>query len=84
LIRSFNKLMSAESGIHELNVLSLEVTLPYGAYNQAPRVRAFYQSVQERLLGSPGVKASVVATDLPLRPDGERRAFWPEAPNVEK
>ena len=78
LIRSFNKLMNAESGIQELNVLSLEVTLPYGGYNQAPRVRSFYQTVQERLLGIPGVKASVVATDLPLRPDGERRAFWPE------
>ena len=78
LIRSFNRLMNAESGIHDLNVLSVEVTLPYGGYNQAARVRSFYQTVQERLLGLPGVKASVVATDLPLRPDGERRAFWPE------
>ena len=78
LIRSFNNLMNAESGIHALNVLSLEVSLPHAGYNQAPRVRSFYQNVQDRLLEIPGVKAGVVATDLPLRADGERRAFTPE------
>ena len=78
LIRSFDNLMEAESGVNTLNVLSLEVTLPHAGYNQAPRVRSFYQTVQDRLLGLPGVKAAVVATDLPLRADGERRAFTPE------
>jgi predicted permease len=78
LIRSFNNLMSAESGVNALNVLSLEVTLPHADYNQAPRVRSFYQTVQDRLLSIPGVKAGVVTTDLPLRADGERRAFSPE------
>ena len=78
LIRSFNNLMNAESGIHALNVLSLEVSLPYAGYNQAPRVRSFYQTVQDRITAIPGVKAGVVTTDLPLRADGERRAFFPE------
>jgi putative ABC transport system permease protein len=78
LIRSFNNLMSAESGIHDLNVLSLEVTLPYAGYNQPSRVRSFYQTVQERITAIPGVSAGVVTTDLPLRTDGERRAFFPE------
>jgi predicted permease len=78
LVRSFNNLMNAESGIHALNVLSLEVTLPHAGYNQAPRVRSFYQSVHDRLLTIPGVKSGVVTTDLPLRADGERRAFTPE------
>jgi putative ABC transport system permease protein len=78
LMRSFNNLINAESGIHALNVLSVEVSLPHAGYNQAPRVRAFYQNVHERLLAIPGVKAGVVTTDLPLRADGERRAFTPE------
>ena len=78
LIRSFNSVMTAESGVNALNVLSLEVTLPHVGYNQAARVRAFYQTVQDRLLGVPGVKVALVATDLPLRADGERRAFSPE------
>ena len=78
LIRSFNNLMNAESGINALNVLSVEVSLPHAGYNQAPRVRSFYQTVQERITAIPGVKAGVVTTDLPLRADGERRAFSPE------
>ncbi|HUQ88490.1 MAG TPA: ABC transporter permease [Vicinamibacterales bacterium] len=78
LIRSFNKLMNTDSGISELNVLSLEVSLPHAGYNQAARVRSFYQSVHERITAIPGVKAGVVTTDLPLRPDGERRAFTAE------
>ena len=78
LIRSFSNLMNADSGITALNVLSLEVALPYAGYNQAPRVRSFYQTVHDQLLAIPGVKAGVVTTDLPLRADGERRAFTPE------
>lgn len=78
LIRSFSNLMQAESGVTALNVLSMEVTLPHAGYNQAPRIRSFYQNVKDRLLTTPGVKAAVVATDLPLRADGERRAFTPE------
>ena len=78
LIRSFNRLMNAESGINALNVLSAEVSLPYAGYNQASRVRSFYQTVQERITAIPGVRSGVVTTDLPLRADGERRAFTPE------
>jgi predicted permease len=78
LIRSFTNLMNAESGINALNVLSVEVALPHAGYNQAARVRSFYQTVHDGLLTIPGVKAGVVTTDLPLRADGERRAFAPE------
>ena len=53
LIRSFSNLMNAESGIHALNVLSMEVTLPHAGYNQAPRVRSFYQTVHDRLARFP-------------------------------
>jgi len=78
LMRSFSKLISADSGVNAMNVLSMEVTLPYAGYNQAARVRGFYQNVHDRLLAIPGVKQGVVATDLPLRADGERRAFTAE------
>jgi predicted permease len=78
LIRSFTNLMNAESGAHALNVLSFDVTLPVQGYGQAARIRSFYQTVQDRMLAIPGAKAAVVATDLPIRGDGERRAFWPD------
>jgi putative ABC transport system permease protein len=78
LIRSFTRLMGAESGVNALNVLSVEVSLPYAGYNQAPRIRSFYQTLHDRVLSIPGVKSAVITTDLPLRADGERRAFTPE------
>ena len=78
LIRSFSNLMQAESGVNTLNVLNLEVSLPFADYNQAPRIRSFYQTLHDRLLAIPGVKSAVVATDLPLRADGERRAWVAE------
>ena len=78
LIRSFANLMNLESGVHARNVLSVEVTLPFAGYNQAPRIRSFYQTIEERLRAIPGVKSAAVATDLPLRADGEQRAFTPE------
>jgi putative ABC transport system permease protein len=78
LIRSFSNLMQADSGINALNVLNLEVSLPHADYNQAPRIRSFYQTLRDRLLTIPGVKSAVVATDLPLRADGERRAWAAE------
>ena len=78
LIRSFSNLMQADSGINTLNVLNLEVSLPHADYNQSPRIRSFYQTLHDRLLTMPGVKSAVVATDLPLRADGERRAWVAE------
>jgi predicted permease len=78
LIRSFTRLMGAESGVNGLNVLSVEVSLPYAGYNQAPRIRSFYQTLHDRLLSIPGVKSAVITTDLPLRADGERRVFTPD------
>ena len=56
-------LSAAVSGSAPVNVLSVEVTLPYAGYNQAPRVRAFYQTVHDRVAALPGVKAGVVTTD---------------------
>jgi len=72
LVRSFNRLMSAESGVHARNVLSLEVTLPHAAYDHAALIRSFYQTVAERVRAVPGVKAAAVASDLPLQPDADR------------
>jgi putative ABC transport system permease protein len=79
--RSFARQMNAESGIHAPNVLSVEVTLPPAAYDRAASIRSFYQTVVEGVRAIPGVRAAAIASDLPLRPDGERRAFTPEVRN---
>ena len=64
------------------NVLSMEATLPFAGYREPARTRAFYRNLTDRLREIPGVKAVAITTDLPLKPDGERRAFTPdEQPN---
>jgi putative ABC transport system permease protein len=78
LIRSFNALAARETGLRADNVVSMRVTLPPAGYSQPQQLHAFYRSVYERLAASPGVRAVSVSTDLPIRGDGERRAFQPE------
>jgi putative ABC transport system permease protein len=77
-IRSFTKLVTVPSGLGATNVLSLQVRLPLAEYSQAARVRSFYRTLEERLRAVPGVRAVSIASDLPLDPDGERRAFTAE------
>jgi putative ABC transport system permease protein len=77
-IRSFTKLVTVPSGLGATNVLSLQVRLPVNEYSQATRVRSFYRTLEERLRALPGVRAVSIASDLPLDPDGERRAFTAE------
>jgi len=78
LIRSVSALMAHETGLRAGNVLSLRVALPAAGYSQPQQLHRFYRSVQERLTASPGVRAASVSTDLPIRGDGERRAFTPD------
>ena len=77
LIRSFANLMAVDPGLRASNVLNFEITLPFTGYNDGPRVREFHQALHERLRAIPGVRAAVLASDLPVRGDGERRAFTP-------
>jgi predicted permease len=78
LIRSFNNLVSIDSGIRPANILTMEVVLPPAGYAQPEPIRSFYKNLYEQLRVIPGVRSASVSTDLPLVPDGERRSFWPE------
>jgi putative ABC transport system permease protein len=78
LIRSFSALVSQETGLRADNVLSMRIMLPAAGYSQPQQLHAFYRNVHERLAANPGVRAVSVSTDLPIRGDGERRAFTPE------
>jgi putative ABC transport system permease protein len=77
LIRSFANLMAVDPGLRASNVLNFEITLPFTGYNDGARMRGFHQTLYERLRAIPGVRAAVLASDLPVRSDGERRAFTP-------
>jgi putative ABC transport system permease protein len=78
LLRSFNRLIAAPSGVQSAGVLTIQVRLPVAAYDTGPRIRTFYQTLEERLRAVPGARAVAVASDIPLDPDGERRVFTAE------
>ena len=85
-LRSFQHLVGEASGVGAPNVLTMQVRLPFAGYGDPVRIRTFYRTLEEQLRAVPGVKSASVGTDLPLEPDGERRAFTaenattPEAP----
>jgi predicted permease len=83
LIKSFRHLVGTDSGLRADQVLTLQVRLPPAGYDTAPRVRGFYRELIDRLQALPGVRSTVVASDLPLEADGERRVFTPEGPTAQ-
>jgi putative ABC transport system permease protein len=83
LIRSFSRLLSVDVGVRTTNVLAMRLTLPPAGYRDAATVRAFYRNLHDRLRAVPGIRATSISTDLPLRGDGERRAFTPDRPGEE-
>ena len=80
LIRSLNNLLAVDPGVRAENVMSMRVSLPPAGYRDAAGIRAFYRNLHDRLRAVPGVRSATIASDLPLDPDGERRAFWPDRP----
>ena len=79
-VRSFRNLVTVASGVGTTNVLSAQVRLPLAGYSDPARTRAFYRALEERLRSLPGVRAASLASDLPLEPDGDRRAWTAENP----
>ena len=75
LMRSFTKLMAVDTGIRAPRVLTMQVRLPQTGYDSGPAVRSFYQGLHDRVRAIPSIRAASIQTDLPLKSDGERRAF---------
>jgi putative ABC transport system permease protein len=70
--------MAQDTGLRADNAISMRVILPAAGYSGAPPVRSFYRNLYDRLTSIPGVRAAAIATDGPIKGDGERRAFTPE------
>jgi putative ABC transport system permease protein len=58
--------------------MSMRVSLPSAGYREAAGIRSFYRTLHDRLRALPGVRSASISSDLPLEPDGERRAFTPD------
>ena len=65
-IRSFSALMATDGGFNPDGVLAASVTLPREGYPTASTVRAFHQSLFQRVSSLSGVRSAALVTDLPL------------------
>jgi putative ABC transport system permease protein len=74
MLRSFLTLYRMDFGIRTDRVLTMRLTLAEQKYPKAPDWAAFYDRLEERLAGVPGLQSAALASTLPLM-GGERRAL---------
>ena len=66
LIRSFIALQNTNPGFDANNVLTMRVDLPRGKYDTPEKASSFFQQLEQRLSGLPGVEKVGFITELPL------------------
>jgi putative ABC transport system permease protein len=75
LVRSFDRLVSADIGFDGRNLLTARVTLPGATYNEPAKVRAFFDQLLLRVGALPGVTASSGNVFAPFAGPGAATAF---------
>ena len=75
LIRSFANLLRVNPGFRPERVLSFDVSLPSVKYPNDRDIRAFTNSVRDRLSALPGTQSVSVAFSRPMEPHGMRTSF---------
>ena len=66
LIRSFIALQNTNPGFDANNVLTMRFDLPRGKYDTPEKASSFFQQLEQRLAGVPGVQSVGFITELPL------------------
>ncbi len=66
LLRSFEKMRSADIGIQPQRVMTMSVLLPKPKYGTPVSRRNFLDAYLERIQHIPGVQSAAIATELPL------------------
>jgi putative ABC transport system permease protein len=75
LVHSFARLSAVDPGVSR-DVLTFRLTLPWERYD-IPRIRQFFQELEERASTLPGVERAAVATQFPPGLFTQRQ-FWVE------
>ena len=76
MIRSIFELRGVPSGLNPQNVLTMEVPLSSNTYNEAIKIRTFYQQLLERIKSVPGIEAAAINADMPLTGSDSEAPFW--------
>jgi putative ABC transport system permease protein len=66
MMRSFVNLYRMDLGIETSQLLTMRLTLPNEKYPTSGQRRAFYDRLDQRLIGIQGVKAATITTNIPL------------------
>ena len=82
LLESFARLSGVKPGYDPRGLLSMVISLPAANY-QGRKPLDFYEELQRRTAGLPGVKATAYTSDLPFYSDDEE-AFYPEGQPMPK
>lgn len=66
LLRSFDRMRHADTGVDGRQVLTFTLNLPEAVYDGAVARRAFFDQFAERLRSTPGVQTVAFSTQIPL------------------
>ena len=66
LVRTFNRLLAVDPGIHAERVLTFELSLPSTKYKDAGEIVSFYQKALPNLSAIPGVEHAGIVETIPM------------------
>jgi putative ABC transport system permease protein len=75
LVRSFLAMQRVDPGYDGSDVLTFELSMPFGKYPGGPARRAFFRELQGRLEALPGVTTVGLVSQLPLTGSGPLSPF---------
>lgn len=84
MVRGFQSMLVAGERLEPSTILSLRLALTDKKYKEPHQMRAFYQSVLERIDALPGVRSTAVVTAMPYSGHAQGRAFTIEGRPAEQ
>ena len=77
LLKSFQHVLQRDSGVSPAGVLTFDLGLPFGEYQDADRIRQFFATYEERIRALPGVEAVGAISTLPFSGSGSQSGIGP-------
>ncbi|HKQ04611.1 MAG TPA: ABC transporter permease [Blastocatellia bacterium] len=76
LIRSLMAVRNVAPGVNPRNVITMQIPLSSNVYDDATKVRNFFDHMLERLQATPGVQAVAITANMPFIGDDSEAPFW--------
>ncbi len=76
LIRSLMAVRNVAPGVNPQNVITMQIPLSSNVYDDATKVRNFFDHMLERLQATPGVQAVAITANMPFIGDDSEAPFW--------